>query len=170
MKEHPILFSGSMVRQILNDQKWVTRRLHPPRWKVGDVLWVRENWYVAREFDNMPPRDIQGYALGFVGGEHLSVRRGYLADCQMADWAAFKPPWAGKTRPAIFMPRWLCRVTLKVVAVGGREPLHNITDEGAWAEGVSDRIVFGDLWKEINGAASWAKNPDVWPTTFDRIK
>ena len=64
-KEHPILFSGPMVRAILEGRKTVTRRVvtekqmakapgldymeaellaRSPYGKPGDILWVRETW------------------------------------------------------------------------------------------------------------------------------
>lgn len=86
MKERPILFSGPMVRAILEGQKTVTRRavkdtglyaidaaIHGdevaqreraalatrcPFGQPGDRLWVREAWHVGKPHDNTAPADI----------------------------------------------------------------------------------------------------------------
>ena len=77
MKERPILFSGPMVRAIMEGRKTQTRRVitRPEEWAIieqfgpeelkscpygvpGDRLYVRETWAVANEYDDMRPRDM----------------------------------------------------------------------------------------------------------------
>ncbi|WP_258152322.1 hypothetical protein [Pseudomonas sp. 17023671] len=88
MKERPILFTGPMVRAILEGRKTVTRRIakpvkHPdlgniyapgalvlehepqhvvdracPYGQPGDRLWVRETWHVGKPHDKTAPADI----------------------------------------------------------------------------------------------------------------
>ncbi len=64
------------------------------------------------------------------------------------------------------MPRWASRITLTVNGVT-LERLHEITDEGARAEGVKDRAEYESLWKQLNGVESWNINPWVWVVKFD---
>jgi hypothetical protein len=150
MKERPIIFSGPMVRAILEgigtqarlaikpqpDEDGLARELSSGDWfdtsgrvypcpygKVGDRLWVRETW-------------LQGQ--GPTWGSHCVV---YDADKKIA-WA----PGSGfdnpdlkqfKKRPSIFMPRWASRITLEITSVRV-ERLQEISEEDARAEGVTD--------------------------------
>lgn len=122
MKERPIIFSGPMVRAILDGRKTQTRRIVKPTkcrdimcdmvpceiagevngespdyryssyGKPGDRLWVRETW--ARYNTDQHSHDIAYRAT------------------QPADW-----PSDGNWRPSIFMPRALSRITLEITAV-----------------------------------------------------
>ncbi|HEK3371769.1 TPA: hypothetical protein SMV99_000987 [Pseudomonas aeruginosa] len=87
MKERPILFTGPMVRAILEGRKTVTRRVVKPQpdflgsmvdpntpfktldaglharitcpyGEPGDRLWVRETWHVGKPHDKTAPADI----------------------------------------------------------------------------------------------------------------
>lgn len=195
MKERPILFSGPMVRALLNGSKTQTRRfvkartdrnfgsrcvLQPhelagevnrgdyqncPYGKPGDRLWVREAWRVIDLADVFAPREITA-----------AHRIWFEAD------GPHEPP-AGRYRPGMFMPRWASRILLEVTAVRV-ERLQDISNSDAIAEGVNvhpdhrhkprESILspmqgYRDLWESINGPDSWEDNPWVWVIEFKRI-
>lgn len=176
MTERPILFSGQMVRAILEGRKTMTRRVIKPQptgaadvqyrvaaavtmpvsgrqqvcpyGRVGDHLWVRETWAPHA----WPP----------TGPSYQ-----YAADDQY--------PAPERWRPSIHMPRAASRITLEVLNVRV-ERLHDISEEDAKAEGVTlkgtsrydgeARDAFEALWCGINGADSWEANPWVWCISF----
>lgn len=180
----PIIFSGPMVRAILDGRKTQTRRVvkgmaldwiidvefslefvcHPdnglcPYGNVGTLLWVRETF--------APHPD----------GGH--VYRATDPDWQTTEgWV-----W----RPSIYMPRFASRITLEVTGVY-IERLHDISETDALAEGVDAwpdgnfkaygkhsgkfrhaKDSFSSLWESINGHGSWDANPFVWVIKFKRI-
>lgn len=178
MRERPILFSGPMVRALLDGRKTQTRRVVKPQpvdpfdgaqlrtavsayalagpcpyGEPGDRLWVRETWAKAGE-----------------QGDRVEYR---------ADTA---DPKAGKWRPSIFMPSWASRITLEVESVRV-ERLQDISEADARAEGVTPAPftkagraahlvhveAFESLWGSINGPDSWAANPWVWVVAFRRV-
>ncbi|HHM6395378.1 TPA: hypothetical protein ACRNQ2_004112 [Pseudomonas aeruginosa] len=152
MKERPILFTGPMVRAILEGRKTVTRRvvkpqpdflgsmvdpntpfktldagLHAritcPHGQPGDRLWVREAWAADAQVDAIAPRDLsQGEPIWYPAD--FSVRQ---TGCSMIS--------KGRGRPSIHMPRWASRVLLEITAVRV-ERLQDISEEQALAEGV----------------------------------
>lgn len=174
--ERPILFSGPMVRAILDGRKTMTRRIFKRRTGItgpeldptfrcpygspGDRLWVRETWAV--------PETVTFYRATDYG---------------------LLPPGA-KWSPSIHMPRRASRLTLEVTDVR-IERLHDISEEDARAEGVESiafdwrnympereapeqfhknaRESFFSLWESINGTASLASNPWVWVVSFRRL-
>lgn len=169
MKERPILFSGEMVRAILEGRKTQTRRVvkgidetyrgvedgkvwqmdecgdcHdvPCRYGLpGDRLWVKETWAWSGTDKRITPSD-PWYRATHYKGEDFGIR------------------W----RPSIHMPRWASRITLEVVSVRV-EQLQEISDADAIAEGVqSVRDHYGDpsvplmhcgtvAWQRYDGAA-----------------
>lgn len=179
--ERPILFSGPLVRAILDGRKTVTRRLIKPQpptlgrphyctWEdhftdpcddwvprqcadPGDVLWVRETWGLAG--------DAPVYRAEAPVGREDIVRE--LLD-------------GGRWRPSIHMPRRFARLFLEVTDVRP-ERLQAITREDILAEGVGIpalstellREAWVDIWDGIYGAKpgqSWADNPWVWRVAF----
>lgn len=151
MKERPILFTGPMVRAILEGRKTVTRRVVTPQpdflgsmvdpntpfktldaglharitcpyGQPGDRLWVREAWAADAQVDAIAPSDLsQGEPIWYPAD--LSVRQ---TGCSMIS--------KGRVRPSIHMPRWACRILLEITAVRV-ERLQDISDPGALAEG-----------------------------------
>lgn len=196
-KERPILFSGEMVRAILDGRKTQTRRVIKPNhagrvkepgsrrnWHLadpnavlacpygqpGDLLWVRETW----------SQDSRGGCL--PNGEDAVYYR--------ADFPSDKI-WAGSWKPSIHMPRWASRITLRVTDVRV-ERVQDISEADAQAEGAEFselpcfsripnqrrgfrqiagyRAGFLTLWDSINAGRGygWDTNPWVWALTFER--
>lgn len=191
MKERPILFSGPMVRAILDGQKTQTRRIVKPCHMVmdhgedsagqcidagyipcfplcpyghrGDRLWVRETWICVH---GVPSAGGTPHHDDFVryradGGPGEQV----ITDVRC---------W----HPSIHMPRVYSRILLEIVSVRV-ERLNEISGADCIAEGIieheSPQYVFGlheayrDLWESINGAGSWTENPWVWVVEFKRV-
>lgn len=162
MKDIPIIFSGPMVRALLDGRKTMTRRLawleprnpssgrikdsyqRPSRWQdiePGDRLWVREAFVVESSYDV----DID-YKPPFSDGRPVDYRqcddRGHYW-CQPHYRATDTAPALTcdrhdgpccHWRPAFHMPRWASRLTLIVTATK-IEPLLDITEDDARAEG-----------------------------------
>lgn len=163
-KERPILFSGHMVRAILNGQKTVTRREIKPSMRSADSSFELhqqedESWRPMHTFDESC-MDAKGTEHPIVcpygqPGDRLWVREAWLADAQLdsiaprdlsqgepifypADGSVRQTGCAmisqGRGRPSIHMPRWASRILLEITDVRV-ERLQDITDEQAKAEG-----------------------------------
>ena len=149
MIEKPILFSGEMVRAILDGRKTQTRRVHEfPKYGIGDFLWVRETWWQC--YDN---NDRIYYAATETPDD--TENRHY------------------QKRPSIFLRRANARIILEVVSVWW-EMIQDISEKNAMAEGVGDKAAFQHLWNDINGKRGfgWNQNPLVYVYEFkiDRIE
>jgi len=193
MTERPILFSGSMVRAILNGRKTQTRRLYKsrccdaetaagplgalpsPYGSPGDRLWVRETWGRSAH-DRMLYRASDDLVQAVASDE--------------GGWVS-NPTW----RPSIHMPRWASRITLEIISVRVQR-LQDISEHDAREEGVEEldsgdvraadiwrmaksmgdttegsRTWFACLWDSINGKrAPWASNPWVWAIEFTMVE
>jgi len=197
VKQRPILFSGAMVRAILEGRKTQTRRvirgpekysrIHEcgfccPHGVTGDRLWVREQFSGTYAWNAIPP---SGW-----GWDNTEVPIWY--------WADGNPPDGDWTRPkpSIHMPRRYSRITLEITDVRVQR-LQDISEDDARAEGVivgdelqraedeatrrrgwipaarwilSAREPFSELWDSINAErAPWNSNPWVWAISFKRI-
>lgn len=195
-KERPILFSGPMVRAILEGQKTQTRRvvkpqpikqhhiahLNDPGW--SSIFHVLTNRAVTVETLSCPYGQLgdrlwvrepwaEGRASGliyYLADEGMKYKKGACFD---------------RWRPPIFMPKKHSRITLEVTGVRV-ERLHDISEEDARAEGVaaisvadvprqaawSDRQDFSRLWDSINAKRGfgWEKNPWVWVVEFGKCE
>jgi hypothetical protein len=192
-KERPILFSGPMIRAILDGRKTQTRRVIKPAWsrcldlddpddrktavercrhgKPGDRLWVRETWNCLSAGTDqliLPNPRPNVCAVAYQATE--KARHAKFPDSLLVD----------RWRPSIHMPRWASRITLEIIAVRV-EQLQDITEADAIAEGIelrdgkagvfqSHKQAFAWLWHEINGPESWAANPWVWVIEFRKTE
>lgn len=183
MTDLPAIFSGPMVRAMLDGRKTQTRRLaNSPlrRAQAGDRLWVRETWATHWANDDLPPREIAP-SLWTV----LYLAEGYRRPAAK-DGSVALASQCKKVRPAIHMPRWASRLTLLVSRVWV-EPLQAISNADAIAEGVerndprvggwrdyqgqltsamSARESYASLWMKLHGRDSWKSNPDVVAIEF----
>lgn len=190
MREKPILFSGPMVKAILDKRKTMTRRVikvdDPDNWKVsiagtsivrtfpydvrlsryevGDILWVRETW--ARLNDDYHPDD-KG-SIYVYKADHITGNDG---------------PDLIKWKPSIFMPRAAARIFLRVTNIRV-ERLQEILCGDMRREGCIPSTVTGGqyqqwqrdywipLWDAINAKRGygWNENPWVWVIEFKVVE
>jgi hypothetical protein len=188
IKERPILFSGPMVRAILEGRKTQTRRIVKGKGTWDVVAEERGVPWPGAENDLGDWQDFE-CPYGEIG-ERLWVRESFCADFKpMIYQATAKHSTYGgervKYKPSIHMPRHLSRINLEITGVRV-EPLNEISQqdavcegvEGAWenndgnpsnAYGISAVRQFEALWKSINGDDSWDANPWVWVVEFKRV-
>lgn len=171
VKERPILFSGPMVRAILEGRKTQTRRVVKP--------------YPLAFADRFEPCPFRGYGLlgqwaqmdmrehticGLPGrkygsqGDLLWVKEtwswsGEICNHEEVIWRADRDytlieRGGHRWRPSIHMPRWASRITLEIESVRV-ERLQDITEADAIAEGV-ERNEGDDPWTHADG---WIKYP-----------
>ncbi len=133
MERHSNAGSDLVFRNILGD--------HCPYGVPGDLLWVRETWrinsvgYYCRthkanhniniEFAALPG-DARGDDINICGDEDMLIVAHKYYDKHTDNRAS----------PSIHMPKWACRLWLKVKAVRV-ERVQEISQEDALAEGVS---------------------------------
>ena len=164
MTDRPIIFSGPMVRALLEGRKTQTRRLLPkahPRCPHHnqirmDVLTYDpqrpEAWY----WDGVHDRVGASYPIPYAPGDRLYVREAHalvpssayrmspgvpyaVNDEDGSQACVFREGWERSKpgtgwRPSIHMPRWASRLTLTVTEVRVQR-LQDISEEDAWAEG-----------------------------------
>ena len=172
MTERPILFSGPMVRALLEGRKTQTRRVMKPQPKGMARLDTGGSWPLASgsEFMRCP------YG---VPGDRLWVRESWRKADSMTESVFYRADeeWnAGAGwKPSIHMPRWASRLTLEVTGVKV-ERVQEISERDAVAEGMPPSVpdqataveIFEELWDSINEARGygWSVNPWVWALTF----
>lgn len=158
MTERPILFSGPMVRAILDGRKTQTRRViepQPPRYLHGKEPWnITANlWGFRSEHNGVSvchsedtircpygqPRDLlwvrEKWCLAapntWDAPKRINPNRADEAAYYAAEWTRCEPRW----RPSIHMPKWAARLWLRVTDVRV-EQLRSIPVEDINAEGV----------------------------------
>jgi len=183
IKERPILFSAPMVNAILGWHKTQTRRVVKPQ-PDCEAFGGKPYWYIGGLRLDQQATNRLKCPYGEIG-DRLWVRETYWADKrtrEIISYVASEPDiyddnHTVKKMPSIFMRRKYSRINLLITDIR-IERLQDITDDGALAEGVDRtntsikgyaRARFEKLWKSINGADSWDKNPYVWVIEFERV-
>ncbi len=173
-KAHPILFSSAMVLAILRGEKTQTRRppSHPLAPLAGDTLWVRETWMASGPGCTCrdPECEVSAVAIRYESdGAIILQEPDEGATGIRKEWGAdFGERWTWGTtwRPSIHMPRWAARLHLRVVNVC-TQPLEDITDADALAEGFRDRATFLRTYRAIYPGDY---NPTVRVIIFEVIR
>ena len=159
-----------------------------PYGEPGDLLYVRETWQQVYDTDG---RGKEYSAIQPSGPRVPNLERIiYRATDDRDDPAGPLFPW----RPAIHMPRYASRLTLRITGIR-IERLQAISEADAIAEGIehnaaldpvgpckwrvytqphtgTDRPEYSyeTLWESINGTGSWAANPWCWAIGFEVIQ
>lgn len=198
MKERPILFSGEMVRAILEDRKTQTRRpmkCQLPKDDGGTATCISgrtmhqelvhqaiENNPFGQPGDRLWVRETWGIVpILDCNSDRVAYRSDYSQACGEDQVIA---PVPKRWRPSIHMPRWASRLTLEITAVRV-ERLQDISEEDAKAEGCNGDCPIGyipayekaplayhfaQVWDACYGTESWSANPWVWVIEFRRVK
>lgn len=143
-----------------------------PFGKVGDGLWVRENWQHSNYPDGPYEPDC-----------HIFYRADYMDDQLGADLEKSPDRIRRKWKPSIHMPRMASRILLEITNISV-ERLQDISEADAIDEGVnvhpdhhgkppnsiySPVDAYRDLFESIYGEGSWNLNPYVWVIEFNKI-
>lgn len=182
--ERPILFQTDMVKAILDGRKTQTRR----NVKAEALNWISLAGFTT-EFVAHPDNYLCPYGYP---GDLLWVRETWAAVGRTTMHYAYKANESNqnvKWKPSIHMPKSAARIWLMVEEIQV-EPLQDISEEDAIAEGIEDwsyapeglgQITvnkgktlcvgppvwcFNRLWASINGEESWDANPWVWVVKF----
>lgn len=191
VKERPILFSGEMVRAILDGRKTQTRRVCKHQWEGSTLLGPEyyEPVVIGSDGQERPGREIYGaYDLdGEFGckcpyrpGMELWVRETWRPS-QVEGKAWYAATCGNESherwKPSIYMPRWASRIQLRVTDVRV-ERVQEISEMDALAEGIeldgneTPFSQFVSLWDSINASRGfgWVVNPWVWVVEFNRTE
>jgi hypothetical protein len=191
MTDRPIIFSGPMVRALLDGRKTQTRRVlnpQPPEW-VNELVqpYRYPRTEVDRYGEEYPGKEIFGAStpdgdwgveIRFEPGDRLWVREaidkvsGPDEVFYRADYDAEYPEGSNGLgwRPSIHMPRWASRLTLIVTHVRVQR-LHEIGEKDAIAEGCGWRdtgrpadndLLVGDPVPAFSNLWQAIHGPDAW--------
>ena len=196
MRELPILFSGEMVRAILEDRKTQTRRTHglelvneePDAWTYlgfeDGLAWFKRHWIGQPTHVYFGLKIRSDGAIGirprYEVGDHLWVKETHRIEVS-EDINHYAQPEqvfyradmddGGKWRPPIHMPKWAARLWREVTR-NRAQRLQDISEEDALAEGFESVDEFLAYFDKKNKKRGYGVdvNPWVFPYDFKRIE
>lgn len=160
-----------------------------PYGNIGDVIWVRENFYQLGHWIQEGKTKSGADAWAFIPYPNSEI---FYEDNKPAKFLKARSKASPEIvkmykRNSLFMPLSTCRLFLEITDIRP-EQLQDITEEDAIAEGVekvSDCYKnywhsiagvthmatrsFFSLWISINGEESYDSNPWVWRIQFKQI-
>ena len=155
MTDKPIIFSGPMVRALLDGQKTQTRRILKPQpdTKNGGTIWSGTPFGPLSYNGTWPDGTRSIQSVPYAPGDRLYVREAlaldghpepsnrYQADdapllWKTRDQAVWLSEYARDVAPSIHMPRWASRLTLTVTEVRVQR-LQEISTLDCIAEGIA---------------------------------
>ena len=163
MKERPIIFSGPMVRALLDGSKTQTRRVMKPQLVYGTVAGLFNSWYLpsgqgggtlypngkekilgtcpyGQPGDRLWVRESFCKIIGQSGGWiETDYQATYTHGFRLGDSLGLKKRWT----PSIHMPRAASRITLEITSVRV-ERLQDISEADAMAEGIVECPISAD--------------------------
>jgi hypothetical protein len=184
MKTRPILFTGPMVRALLDGTKTQTRRIVKPQPEYGRADCDNANAFRVRlksggwhHCDPITFAEI--YSPYGQPGDRLWVREtwGLCANHDFTDWVRgsvasvtscpigrqveYRADWENDHEPnvwhpSIHMPLWASRLTLEITSIRV-ERLNDISEEDAEAEGVTSRKISRPWGLENGWSADWSR-------------
>lgn len=199
MTDRPIIFSGPMVRALLDGRKTQTRRILKPQPEVAILASEHLEDHELRGWECYEQTDGR-YAvvkrMPYAPGDRLWVRENFWPAFKRTETetgAVYRADYIKPTQldpsvyhqkcwtPSIHMPRWASRLTLIVEGVKV-ERLLDINETDAQAEGVDPVIDHGvgnpnrhataflQLWDHLHGSGATYANPWVVAVTFRVVK
>lgn len=196
MKERPILYTGPMVRAIIEGRKRQTRRIvkdnsilgriHPA---VSAIVHRSHGWFGFEASEDLKRQYITTFPFHTIRcpygepGDRLWVRETFALVgggdpgifITRADYPHCVPSGlenvpadAASVRwtPSIFMPRRLSRITLEIISIRV-ERLNDISEEDAWAEG----CIRGERTDNGGYFPAWEPDPSgIWERGWDCAK
>jgi hypothetical protein len=139
----------------LNKEK-TQQKIIPSPFQPGDVIRAKETYIFEHKWDSSKPSDVsQGEPVYYPADKKIRGFNGHTRTFEH-----------GKTRPSIFMPKWVARIKRTVTSVRV-EQVQDISRTDAHAEGFNLQKMcpfdwFLELWDIINGKGAWARNDLVW--------
>ena len=186
MKERPILFSGPMVRAILDGRKTQTRRVVKTTLRSESDGSKRRVLSLPRDLDVLncylslrQANALHRFCPYGKPADKLWVRETFLRKqlaSEVTEWryAATDEKGLGPWKPSIFMPRWASRITLEITEVRVQR-LKDISEADAIAEGVEatsppDLLRYRDYLPEREAIrSSWTYARDSFLSLWESI-
>lgn len=177
MKERPILFSGEMVRAIIEGSKTQTRRVIKEKDNGISIIFDEENpspYYYSKKDDKWKRRECP---YGQIG-DQLWVRETFT---ELKDEIHYRADCIGSLdynligwKPSIFMPKVASRITLEITNVRV-EGIQNISDSDAISEGIREVTKDSDLKKYCiydkcdYSSVAWSEMPRSAKEAFSKL-